>query len=95
MEDSQAFQRLFEKIDDLQKQIKVLCDQQTKLKSSFDSHLLIAKEIKQYKQEQEDIYLNKRDIQREKDSLRMRKVFGVTGVLIAIITSVATFVALR
>jgi|FLOH01.1.fsa_nt_gi ribosomal protein L35 len=95
MEDAQAFQRLFEKIDDLQKQIKVLCDQQTKLKSSFDSHLLIAKEIKQYKQEQEDIYLNKRDIQREKDSLRMRKVFGVTGVLIAIITSVATFVALR
>lgn len=86
MDDEVAFQRLFERIDDLQAQIKKICDAQAELQSKFDSHLLVAKELNQYKNEQRQLFIIEEKIKTDAKNSKWKRAVGTITLVITTIS---------
>jgi hypothetical protein len=90
MDNDKAFERLFARIDALQDQIQKLCDEQKELKGQFNTHLLIAKELNQYKSEQKQIFLAEEELRRELRNTKWKRAVGIITLVLSIL-SVSTY----
>jgi len=92
MDDNIAFNRLFDRLDDLQKQIDEIFEKQSELQTKFDSHLLVTKELNQYKREQRQEWILDQKIQDDKQNNKFKRIIAVTSVIITTLSIMLAFV---